>query len=79
MTKRSKTSARAGKVKGPAKGPEWKAVESKDSVEEISDSDVGSFVDDADMDYFLPSAWTGVSNEKKEGKAGTHHREASYQ
>jgi chromosome segregation ATPase len=68
MAKRSKMAARAGKVKGPAKGPEWKVIESKDSVEESPDSDDGSFLDDADMDDFLPSAWTGVSKEKKEGK-----------
>ena len=43
-------------MKGPAKGPEWKVVESKDSVEESPDSDDGSFLDDADLDNLLPSA-----------------------
>ncbi|KAE9378742.1 hypothetical protein N431DRAFT_460072 [Stipitochalara longipes BDJ] len=68
MAKRSKTAARAGKVKGPAQGPEWKALEPKEALEEEIDSDDGSFLDDEDLGDFLPSAWTGSTKAKKESK-----------
>jgi hypothetical protein len=68
MAKRTKTSARAGKVKRPAQKPEWKAVENKEEVEEDVDSDDGSFVDD-DTEDFLPSGWTGKTKGRKENTA----------
>jgi hypothetical protein len=65
MAKRTKTAARAGKVKQPAQKPEWKAIETKREIEEDVGSDDGSFMDD-DTEDFLPSGWTGTVKGKME-------------
>jgi hypothetical protein len=57
MAKRTKTAARAGKVK-PAKPKVWKELEPRAEAEEDVDSDNGSFLDD-DTEDFLPAGWTG--------------------
>ena len=69
MAKRTKTAARAGKVKGPTNGPEWKPLEPKELMDEEVDSDDGSFLDDEDLGDFLPAAWTtGNTHNKKKNE-----------
>ena len=57
MAKRTKTAARAGKVKKVEK-PDWVALEPKEEVEEDADLDDGCFMYDDTKD-FLPAGWDG--------------------
>jgi len=68
MGKRTRTAARAGKVKGPANGPESKPLQRKELIDGDIDSDDGSFLDDEDLGDFLPAAWTGGTQIKTESK-----------
>jgi chromosome segregation ATPase len=76
MAKRTKTTARLGKVKKTTEKTEWKPVEPKTDVEQDLDSDDGSFMDD-DTEDFLPAGWTGNSKGKKENKAASDLKQNS--
>lgn len=64
MAKRTKTAARAGKVKTPAKPAPWKEIEPHAEAEADVDSDDGTFLDDDDTEDFLPTGWTGKTERR---------------
>jgi hypothetical protein len=63
MAKRTKTAARAGKVKTLAKPAPWKEIELRAEAENDVDSDDGTFLDD-DTEDFLPTGWTGKTERR---------------
>jgi hypothetical protein len=63
MAKRTKTVARAGKAKTPAKPAPWKEIEPRTEAEDDVDSDDGTFLDDDTKD-FLPTSWTSKAERR---------------